>query len=69
MTDRSLGWTFINRYFDPLHRTHLSFPSGSLIPLQKRFICTISGHSGLTFFQALKSEVSFSFTVVLALQI
>jgi hypothetical protein len=24
---------------------------------QKRFICTISGHSGLTFFEALKSEV------------
>lgn len=24
---------------------------------QKRFICEITGHSGLTFFEALKSEV------------
>ena len=36
---------------------------------QRRFICEITGHSGLTFFEALKSEVcvggSFSRNAVL----
>lgn len=32
---------------------------------QKRFICEITGHSGLTFFEALRSEVRDRFSLLL----
>ncbi len=49
-----LAWTFINKFVTLFF---LSLCSQLSQTSQKRFICEITGHSGLSFFDALKSEV------------
>lgn len=54
------GWISTSRYVAPRVAPFLDCPRLTTPP-QKRFICQITGHSGLNFFEALESEVSLPF--------